>query len=197
MPTSVPHGRHLRRSAGALLLLGSFAGGCAANADTSTVSTTPILVKAGTLTVCTDIPYEPFEFLKKGEPAGFDIELVAEVARRLDLEPSIKDTDFDAIQSGEALNSDACDVAISAMTITGDRARVLDFSSPYFNASQALVMEEGTAVDELSDLTGRKIGVQGGTTGELYVTDNAPDDARIVPFEDSAAMDAALSSHLV
>ena len=193
MPTSPStHRRHVRRSAGALLLLSALAGGCAANAETGTVSTAPTLVKEGTLTVCTDIPYEPFEFLKKGEPVGFDIELVDEVAQRLDLKPDIVDTDFDAIQSGEALNSDACDVAISAMTITGDRARVLDFSSPYFNASQALVMDEGTAVDELSDLAGKKIGVQGGTTGELYVTDNAPDDADIVPFEDSAAMDAAL-----
>jgi len=53
-------------------------------------------------------------------------------------------------------------------------------------------MEAGTSVNELSDLAGKKIGVQGGTTGELYVTDNAPDSADIVPFEDSAAMDTAL-----
>ena len=193
MPTSTSsHRRHVRRSAGALLLLSALAGGCAANAETGTVSTAPILVKDGTLTVCTDIPYEPFEFMQKGKPAGFDVELVDKVAARLDLKSKIVDTDFDAIQSGEALNSDKCDVAISAMTITGDRARVLDFSSPYFNASQALVMESGTSVNELSDLAGKKIGVQGGTTGELYVTDNAPDSADIVPFEDSAAMDAAL-----
>src|SRR6478609_2338099 len=140
MPTSTSsHRRHVRRSAGALLLLSALAGGCAANAETGTVSTAPILVKDGTLTVCTDIPYEPFEFMQKGKPAGFDVELVDKVAARLDLKSKIVDTDFDAIQSGEALHSDKCDVAISAMTITGDRARVLDFSSPYFNASQALV----------------------------------------------------------
>ena len=193
MPTPTSnHRRHVRRSAGTLLLLSALVGGCAANAETGSVSTDPTLVKADTLTVCTDIPYEPFEFMEKGKPVGFDIELVDKVAQRLHLEPAIVDTDFDAIQSGEALNSDKCDVAISAMTITGDRARVLDFSSPYFNASQALVLEQGTNVNELADLGGKKIGVQGGTTGELYVTDNAPDDADIVPFEDSAAMDAAL-----
>jgi polar amino acid transport system substrate-binding protein len=78
------------------------------------------------------------------------------------------------------------------MTITGDRARVLDFSSPYFNASQALVVEKGSSVASLGDLGGRRIAVQGGTTGELYVTDNAPDSADIVPLPDSAAMDTAL-----
>ena len=70
MPTSTSsHRRHVRRSAGALLLLSALAGGCAANAETGTVSTAPILVKDGTLTVCTDIPYEPFEFMQKGKPA--------------------------------------------------------------------------------------------------------------------------------
>ena len=130
MPTSTStHRPHLRRSAGTLLLLSALAGGCAANAEAGSVSTAPTLVKKGTLTVCTDIPYEPFEFMQKGKPVGFDIELVDKVAARLDLKPAIVDTDFDAIQSGEALNSDVCDVAISAMTITGDRAWVVDFYS--------------------------------------------------------------------
>ena len=118
MPTSTStQRRHVRRSAGTLLLLSALAGGCAANAETGTVSTAPILVKEGTLTVCTDIPYEPFEFMQKGKPVGFDVELVDKVAERLDLKPKIVDTDFDAIQSGEALNSDACDVAISALSL--------------------------------------------------------------------------------
>ena len=76
------------------------------------------------------------------------------------------------------------------MTITGERARVLDFSSPYFDASQALVVAEGSGSTTLDDLAGKRIGVQGGTTGELYVTDNAPEaSADVVPFEDAAAMD--------
>ena len=78
------------------------------------------------------------------------------------------------------------------MTITGERARVLNFSSPYFDAAQALVVEKGSGLDSLADLAGERIGVQAGTTGELYVTDNAPRDAEVVPFEDAAAMDAAM-----
>ncbi|WP_426242126.1 ABC transporter substrate-binding protein [Nocardioides sp. LHG3406-4] len=172
-----------------VLLLG--AAGCAKD-GTAAAALAPAVMTAGSLTVCTDMPYEPFEFEKGGKPVGFDIDLVGQVAQRLDVEAKIVDTDFDAIQSGESLNSGECDVAISAMTITGDRARVVDFSSPYFNASQALVVEKGSGVHALSDLEGRRIGVQGGTTGELYVTDNAPGDAEIVPFADAAAMGTAL-----
>jgi len=190
MPSTPATRRRRARSAAAALVLSALVGGCAANAETSTFA--PEVVKEGSLTVCTDMPYEPFEYVKGGKPVGFDIDLVNQVAKRLELEAAILDTDFDAIQSGKSLNSDSCDIAISAMTITGDRARVLDFSSPYFNASQALVVEKGSGLTSLADLGGMKVGVQGGTTGELYVTDNAPEDTEIVPFEDSAAMDAAI-----
>jgi polar amino acid transport system substrate-binding protein len=180
-------------SAAALVILSVGVTGCASNDDTAPAALDPKVVKDGSLTVCADMPYEPFESVKGGKPVGFDIDLVDEVAKRLNLEPVILDKDFDAIQSGELLNSGDCDVAISAMTITGERARVLDFSSPYFNASQAMVVQKGSGVSSLADLSGKKIGVQGGTTGELYVTDNAPSDAEIVPFDDSAAMDAAIN----
>ncbi len=176
------------------LIVSFGAAGCGGDDDVASAALAPVVMTDGSLTVCTDMPYEPFEFEEDGQPAGFDVDLVAEVAKRLGVKSAIVDTDFDAIASGEALNSGTCDVAISAMTITGDRARVLDFSSPYFNASQALVLEQGSAVTSLADLGGRRIGVQGGTTGELYVTDNAPDTAKIVPFEDSAAMDVALEA---
>ncbi len=83
------------------------------------------------------------------------------------------------------------------MTITGERARVLDFSSPYFDASQALVVAKGSGIDSLDDLAGQWIGVQGGTTGELYVTDNAPASADVMPLKDAAAMEEALNTRAV
>lgn len=154
----------------------------------------PNLVKDGVLTVCTDMPYEPFEFEKAGVPTGFDVDLVRHVADRLRLDLDMVDTAFDDIASGESLNKRRCDVAISAMTITGERARVLNFSSPYFDAAQAMVVRKGSGLTGLDDLAGKKIGVQGGTTGELYVTDNAPGDAEVTAFEDAAAMGAAMEN---
>jgi polar amino acid transport system substrate-binding protein len=193
--TSLTVNHRVTRVAGALLLLG-VATACTAGDEGSSLRA-PDVIKAGALTVCSDMPYQPFESMKGGKPVGFDVDLVREVATELDLRLEVKDTDFDAIQSGDALNSDECDLAISAMTITGERARVLDFSSPYFDASQALVVAKGSGIASLEDLEDRKIGVQGGTTGELYVTDNAPRSARVMPFEDAAAMEEALASEAV
>ncbi len=176
----------------------TLAAGCAADAKEGVSSIrAPQVIEEGALTVCSDMPYQPFESMKDDEPVGFDIDLVREVAEELGLRLEIKDTDFDAIQSGDALNSDQCDVAISAMTITGERARVLDFSSPYFDASQALVVAKGSGIASLDDLAGQQIGVQGGTTGELYVTDNAPSSADVMPLKDAAAMEDALTKGVV
>jgi polar amino acid transport system substrate-binding protein len=154
----------------------------------------PVLVDQGVLTVCTSIPYRPFEFEKDGEPVGFDIDLANEVAKALNLRPVIVNKGFDAISSGRVLNNGSCDVAVAALTITGERARVVDFSSPYFDAAQRMVVIEGSGISTLDDLGGLRIGVQSGTTGELYVTDHAPRDAEIVPFKDADEIDAALSS---
>ncbi len=180
-----------------VLLLGATAacGTLSGSTESASAQTPqPNLVKDGVLTVCTDMPYEPFEFEKAGVPTGFDVDLVREVAERLGLDLDMVDTAFDDIASGESLNKRRCDVAISAMTITGERARVVNFSSPYFDARQAMVVAKGSGLAGLDDLAGKKIGVQGGTTGELYVTDHAPDGAQVTAFEDAAAMGAAMEN---
>ena len=189
--------RRAARAVGGVLIL-TLAAACAAAGEEGVSSIRPPeVIEAGALTVCSDMPYKPFESMKDGEPVGFDIDLMREVTADLGLRLVMKDTDFDAIQSGDALNTNQCDVAISAMTITGERARVIDFSSPYFDASQALVVVKGSGIDSLDDLAGQKIGVQSGTTGELYVTDNAPSSADVMPLEDAAAMEDALTSRAV
>lgn len=155
----------------------------------------PVFIEDGALTVCTSYPYEPFEFKQDGEVVGFDIDLANEVAKSLGRRPVIKNADFDAITSGQVLNAGQCDMAIAGLTINGERARVLDFSSPYFDAEQVMLVREGSGISSLSDLDdGQRIGVQQGTTGEIYVTDHAPPGAEIVPFGDAGEVDAALDS---
>ena len=181
------------RALSGLALVAALAG-CSANAEQSTAPGAPTLLKAGVLKVCTDMPYAPFESKQDGKPVGFDIDLVNAVALKLGLSPEIIDTDFDAIANGEALDNGRCDMEISAMTITGERARVLDFSSPYFNASQALVVAKGSGFKTLDDLAGKRIGVQADTTGQVYVTDNAPDTAEVVPYQDAAVLEKAIAT---
>ncbi|UUZ60521.1 transporter substrate-binding domain-containing protein [Nocardioides sp. B-3] len=114
-----------------------------------------------------------------------------------DLKPEYVNEDFAAISSGELFNSETCDVAAAAMSISGDRARVIDFSSPYFNATQVMVVQKGSGIDSLNDLAGGNVAVQEDTTGELYATDHAPTGTQIVQFENVRDVDSALSGGTV
>lgn len=181
--------------AAALSVVSLVAAGCGLTDDAeATINRSPTLVEKGALTVCTNMPYPPFEFMQDGKAVGFDIDLVKEVAKAMKVRTVIVPMGFDVIESGQALNNGRCDVAVAALTINGDRARVLDFSSPYFNAEQAMVVSSVSGIDSLDDLSGLRIAVQEGSTGEIYVTDNAPRDAEIVPFGETSEIDAALSA---
>ncbi len=144
------------------------------------------LVSEGQLTVCSDVPYPPFEFEAPDAPSGysgFDIDLVQEIANRLDLELVVLETGFDGLQSGATLAAGQCDLAASAMTILEERAENLNFSDPYYDAEQSLIVLADSDISGLEDLDGEALGVQGQTTGADYAQDNAPDDTEIVEFD--------------
>jgi polar amino acid transport system substrate-binding protein len=166
------------------------------NSDSGTSSTGADLVKAGTLTVCSDVPYPPFEDFDKSAPSGFtgfDVDIVSELAKRMNLKLSIKDEGFDGLQSGLTLNSGACDLVASAMTITADREKSLDFSDGYYDSEQSLLVPNGSDISSIGDLSGKKVGVQQGTTGKQYATDHAT-GADIVSFPSDAEMYAAIKA---
>ena len=168
------------------------ASGCAKD-DTSTTTESGItLVKDGTLTICTHLPYEPFEFTEGGEVVGFDPEVLEIAAKAEGLDTEVVDVAWETITTGEALNTGQCDVAAGAMTITDERAAVMDFTDPYFTATQALMTKTGSGITSLDDLAGKKIAVQDGTTGADYVRENAPEDAEIISYEDSSLMQQAV-----
>lgn len=154
------------------------------------------LVQAGTLTVCSDVPYPPFEDFDEGSETGFkgfDIDIVTAIAEGLELDLTVKDSSFDALQSGQALNAGQCDIAASAMTITEDRAKALDFSDGYYDSEQSLLVPEGSDIASIDDLAGKKVGVQQGTTGKAYTEENAS-DATIVTFPSDAEMFQAIKA---
>jgi polar amino acid transport system substrate-binding protein len=153
------------------------------------------LIAAGKLTVCTDAPYEPFEFQDEaGNFTGFDIDILRAIASDMDLELDVKVVPFDGIWLLPAAGE--CDIVGSAMTITPERQASALFSDPYFNADQSLLVraaDEGTYAT-LASLTGRRIAVQTGTTGEIYAQANTPAGATLVSFDEPAAMFLALES---
>jgi ABC-type amino acid transport substrate-binding protein len=119
----------------------------------------------GTVTVASDIAYRPFEFSEGGEPVGFDIDLMREIGARADFEPEFQNVTFDGIVPG--LQSGTFEMAISAMTITEEREQAIDFSDPYFDADQSLLVQEGSDIRSTEDLADATVGVQIGTTGAM------------------------------
>lgn len=142
------------------------------------------LIKAGELTTCTHLPYPPFQSAQDGKVVGFDVDLIDLVAKDLGVKQGIVDTPFENIKTGAALNAGECDVAAAGMTITEERKNNLDFSEPYFDATQALLAKKGSGITSLETAKGKKFGSQASTTGEDYVKEKGIDP---VSFETSDA----------
>ncbi|MFF9062766.1 transporter substrate-binding domain-containing protein [Streptomyces sp. NPDC014882] len=145
------------------------------------------LVKAGQLTTCTHLPYPPFQSEIDGKVQGFDVSLIDLVAKDLGVEQEIRDTPFENFKTGAFLNSGECDLAAAGMTITEERKKNVDFSDPYFDATQAVLVAKDAGVDSLAEIKSKnvKLGAQAQTTGEDYVTKQGFDP---VSFESSDAV---------
>jgi polar amino acid transport system substrate-binding protein len=170
--------------------------GCAKD-DTSTTSADGVnYVKAGQLTVCTHLPYAPFQFKdSKGDIVGLDVDLIGLVAEKLDVKQQIIDTPFEGIKSGQDLKTKKCDIAAAGMTITEEREKVMDFSDPYFDATQALLVKTGAPYESLADLKGKRVGGQAATTGLDYLKKNAEEFGyTFVDYRDLAAEQQALAT---
>ncbi len=85
--------------------------GCSTEKDKTELDSGEKLIKDGTLTVCTHLPYKPFQSNKGDDVVGFDVDLMDLVAKRLGVKQQIFDTPFEGIQSGQSLSTGKCDVA--------------------------------------------------------------------------------------
>jgi polar amino acid transport system substrate-binding protein len=180
----------------ALLMAGLSACGSGTDGSTPAGPAATQLVNPGDLTVCSDVPSPPFEDFDKTSPSGFkgfDVDVVGYIAQDLHLHLVIKDSDFDALQSGLAVNAGQCDLVASAMTITDARKEKLGFSDGYYDSQQSLLVPAGSTITAIGDLAGAKVGVQKGSTGELYAQQHAT-GADIVSFPSDAQMYAAIKA---
>ena len=152
------------------------------------------LIAPGKLTVCTHLPYAPFQSNDdSGKTVGFDVDMMDLVAKKLGVEQAIVDTPFEGIKSGQDMATGKCDIAAAGMTITDERKKAILFSEPYFDATQALLVPNGSTVKTLADLKGKKLAAQAATTGLDYATKNKDANGyEIVEFQDLAAQTQAL-----
>ncbi|HBX75320.1 MAG TPA: basic amino acid ABC transporter substrate-binding protein [Acidaminococcaceae bacterium] len=119
------------------------------------------------LKVGTEVTFPPFEFREKDskEIAGFDMDLIRAIGKKLDMQVEILDMDFEALIP--AVKRGNLNLVIAGMTITPDRQKIVDMSEPYFTSGLVLVVGKGnTAIQKPEDLKGKAVAVQIGTTGE-------------------------------
>jgi polar amino acid transport system substrate-binding protein len=151
-------------------------------------------IAAGKLTVCSDAPYEPFEFqAEDGTWTGFDMDVVRKIAEANELELAVTVQPFDGIWLAPAAGT--CDMVASSMTITPEREKAADFTASYFDAFQSLLVRKDDAAkfNSLAALEGKTIAVQTGTTGETFAKANAT-KSKIQSFDEASAMFLALES---
>ena len=126
-------------------------------------------VKSGVLTMSTNATFEPFEYKDSGKIVGIDVEIGQKIAQKLGLKLEINDVSFDSLAM--ELQTNKGDFVAAGWTEDPDRAKNVDFSDVYYNASQAIIVKKGSAIQKTADLKGKTVGVQGGTTGDTYCTD--------------------------
>jgi polar amino acid transport system substrate-binding protein len=147
-----------------------------------------------TLTVGSDIPYPPFEQGKKGSYTGFDVELMEAIGKEIEREPEFIDSSFETIFRD--LAQEKFEAVMSAATITEEREKVVDFSLPYYLSEQAILVKEGSEITGLSDLKGKVVGAQQGTTG-LELGKEKAEASELRPFPEGPDADNALKAGTV
>lgn len=125
--------------------------------------------KTDTLVMATNAEFPPYEFYEGKEIVGIDADIMAAVAEELGMKLEIEDMAFDSIVA--AVSSGKADVGAAGMTVREDRLENVDFTDPYVTATQVIIVEEESSISGPDDLTGKKIGVQLGTTGDIYADD--------------------------
>jgi polar amino acid transport system substrate-binding protein len=123
---------------------------------------------ARTIVVAQDATWPPMEFLNLDkEIAGFDTDYMRAVAKEAGFDVTFKNVPWDGIFAG--LDAGQYDAVCSAVTVTEDRKRAMDFSIPYLMVRQALVVPRSTTAKSLEDMKGKELGAQIGTTGYFAI----------------------------
>lgn len=147
---------------------------------------------AGTLVVATDATFPPFEYVDEAtkDIVGFDIDLMNAIAENANLAISYQNVSWDPLLAGMA--DCQYDMAISAMTITPERAEVFSFSDPYVNAGQIVTVAiDNDTINRPADLVGATIGAQIGTTGAMEAEAITDSTAKVYDTYELAFLDLA------
>ncbi len=125
--------------------------------------------ESDTLVMATNAEFPPYEYYEGDEVVGIDAEIAQAIAEELGMTLKIEDMAFDSIIP--AVTSGKADFGAAGMTVTEDRKKNVDFTDTYATATQVIIVKEDSDIAGPDDLVGKKIGVQLGTTGDIYAGD--------------------------
>lgn len=188
---------HIRPTAvaAAALLAGALLTGC--GSDNAINTNGIVTITPNMLTVCSDIPYQPFEMGDNGSYTGIDVDLMNAIGSDLKYSVTFRQTKFDDIFTD--MNAKKCDMIASALSINDERKKLALFSDGYFEINQSMLVrtDDAKTYDSIDKLQGRKVGVQTGSTGEEYAKSHLKDPSLIKGYDSSDEMIAALKAKTV
>ena len=163
----------------AVLMLASFTVACNSGDDnkggTTVASTTAAPeTEKPVLKMATNAYFKPYEYYEGDKIIGIDAEIAAAIAEYLGMELVIEDMEFDTIIT--AVKQGSVDFGMAGMTVTDERLLEINFTNSYATGVQSIIVKEGSAITSVDDLYAEgasyKVGVQLGTTGDIYATDD-------------------------
>mgnify|MGYP001524446569 FL=1 len=145
----------------------------------------------GRLIMATNAEFPPYEYHDGDAVVGIDAEIAKAIADELGMELEIEDIAFDSIIP--EIVSGKADMGLAGMTVTEDRMQSVDFSNTYAKASQKIIVTEDSEIASPDDLKGVIVGVQLGTTGDIYVSDLEADGTTVERYNKGFEAVQALS----
>lgn len=141
----------------------------AAGAMVMSLGMTAMADEDKTLVMATNAEFPPYEYREGDEIIGIDAEVAALIADKLGMELEIEDMAFDSVLA--AVQTGKADIAMAGITVTPEREQMVSFTDTYTKATQMIIVTEDSEIASPEDLTGKTVGVQLGTTGDIYAED--------------------------
>ena len=145
------------------------------------------------LKMATNAYFQPYEYYEGDKIIGIDAEIAAAIAEKLGMELKIEDMEFDSIIT--AVQEGSVDFGMAGMTVRPDREEKVDFTTSYANGKQVVIVKENSAITSVDDLFADgatwKAGVQLGTTGDIYATDDLGEE-RVTSYNNANSAVLAL-----
>lgn len=159
-------------------------------ADEGTEASEFTTVEPGILTMGTNAAFPPYEYKDGDTIVGIDAEIAQALADKLGLQLEIVDMDFSSLIT--SIQSGKIDISLAGMTVTEERKQNVDFTDSYATGVQSIIVKEGSDIQSVDDLEGKLIGVQEGTTGHLYCSDDYGEENVIAYTNGATAVQALL-----